>query len=117
VEESFAMLVAVFSIFAASRNEPFVDVVERVHADLIATGFGEPTVRFTLTDPPSAEIAAVRVIAVMKRVSSVAIEVLAEFGALCAHHWLCSPRGMSGQSTSFSYPRPIILALAGAAPC
>src|ERR1700676_28509 len=67
------MLVAVFSVFAASRKEPLVDVVERVHAGFIAAGFGEPTVRFTLSDPPlNAEIAAVQAIAGVKRVSSIA---------------------------------------------
>jgi hypothetical protein len=67
------MLVAVFSVFASSRKEPLVDVVERVHAGFIAAGFGEPTVRFTLSDPPLyAEIAAVQAIAGVKRVSSIA---------------------------------------------
>lgn len=67
------MLVAVFSIFAVSRKEAFVDVVERVHAAFIAAGFGEPTVRFSLSDPPlTAEIAAVQAFAGTKRVSSIA---------------------------------------------
>lgn len=67
------MFVAVFSIFAASRKDPLVDMVERVHAGFLAAGLGEPTVRFRLSDPPlSAEIAAVQAVAGTKRVSSIA---------------------------------------------
>lgn len=66
------MLVAVFSVFAAGRKEPLVDMVERVHAGFIAAGFGDPTVRFTLSDPPLTEISAVQDAASVKRVSSVA---------------------------------------------
>ncbi|KTT67793.1 hypothetical protein, partial [Sphingomonas endophytica] len=67
------MFVAVFSVFAASRKDPLVDMIERVHAGFLAAGLGEPTVRFRLSDPPpSAEIAAVQAIAGTKRVSSIA---------------------------------------------
>lgn len=67
------MFVAVFSVFAASRKDPLIDMIERVHAGFLAAGLGEPTVRFRLSDPPlSAEIAAVQAIAGTKRVSSIA---------------------------------------------
>ena len=67
------MLVAVFSVFAASRKDPLVDMAEQVHAGFLAAGLGEPTVRLRLSDPPlTAEIAAVQAIAGTKRVSSIA---------------------------------------------
>ncbi len=44
------MLLALLTTFAASRKEPLVDVVERVHAAIIAAGFGEPQVQFILSD-------------------------------------------------------------------
>jgi len=66
------MLVAVFTTFAASRKEPLADMVERVHAAFLAAGFGEPAVRFSLSDPPgSVEAGIVQAIAGIKRVSSV----------------------------------------------
>jgi hypothetical protein len=49
--EEIEMLVAVFTTFAASRKEPLVDVVERVHAAFLAAGFGEPNIHFMLSDP------------------------------------------------------------------
>ncbi|UGA47249.1 hypothetical protein HU230_0014865 [Bradyrhizobium quebecense] len=67
------MLVAVFSVFAASRKDPLVDMAEQVHAGFLAAGLGEPTVRLRLSDPPlTAEIAAVQTIAGTKRISSIA---------------------------------------------
>jgi hypothetical protein len=36
--------------FAASRKEPLADVLERVHAAIIAADFGEPHVQFVLAD-------------------------------------------------------------------
>ncbi|NEU96694.1 hypothetical protein [Bradyrhizobium uaiense] len=67
------MLVAVFSIFAASRKDALVDMVEQVHAGFLAAGLGEPTVRLRLSDPPlTAEIAAVQAAAGTKRISSIA---------------------------------------------
>ncbi|QOZ34178.1 hypothetical protein [Bradyrhizobium sp. CCBAU 53421] len=67
------MFVAVFSIFAASRKDALVDMVEQVHAGFLAAGLGEPTVRLRLSDPPlTTEIAAVQAIAGTKRISSIA---------------------------------------------
>jgi len=66
------MLVAVFTIFAASRKEPLADMVERVHAAFLEAGFGEPTVRFSLADPPgSLEASLVQAVAGINRVSSI----------------------------------------------
>ncbi len=66
------MLVAIFTTFAASRKEPLADIVGRVHAGLLAAGFGEPAVRFTLSDPPATpEITAVRQLMGSKAVSSI----------------------------------------------
>jgi hypothetical protein len=66
------MLVAVFTTFAASRKEPLVEMVGRVHAGFLAAGFGEPTVRLSLSDPPaSPEITAVQQAMGIKRVSSI----------------------------------------------
>ena len=57
------MLIAVFTTFAASRKEPLVDTVERIHAGFVTAGFGEPTIRFTMSDPPgSAELSAVQAV-------------------------------------------------------
>src|SRR5271169_5564785 len=42
------------TIFAASRKEPLADVMERVHAAIIAADFGEPQVQFVLADSPVA---------------------------------------------------------------
>ena len=66
------MLVAVFTTFAASRKEPLVDMVGRVHGAFLAADFGEPTVRFALSDPPgSLEGGLVQAIAGIKRISSI----------------------------------------------
>jgi hypothetical protein len=66
------MLLALFTTFAASRKEPLVDAVERVHSAL-AAAFGEPTVRFALSDAPGSVAASVvQEIAGIKRVSSIA---------------------------------------------
>ncbi len=46
------MLIALFTSFAASRKEPLVEMLERVHAGFIAAGFGEPLIRFSLADAP-----------------------------------------------------------------
>jgi hypothetical protein len=67
------MQLALFTTFAASRKEPLVDMIERVHAGFRAAGFGEPTVRFSFADAPSSpQIGAVAAIAGIKRVSSIA---------------------------------------------
>ena len=63
------MLMAVFTTFAVSRKEPLGEVVERVHAAFAAAGFGEPAVRFSMSDPPETPNAAALGI---KRVSSAA---------------------------------------------
>lgn len=66
------MLIAVFTTFAASRKVPLVDVVERAHQAFIDQGFGEPAIRFSMSDPPnSAEISAIVQIMGTKRVSSI----------------------------------------------
>jgi len=66
------MLIAVFTTFAASRKEPLADTVERIHAAFLTAGFGEPTIRFTMSDPPgSAELSAVQAVMGTKRVSSI----------------------------------------------
>jgi hypothetical protein len=66
------MLVAVFTTFAASRREPLVETVERIHAAFVAAGLGEPTVRFTASDPPgSVEASIVQEVAGITRVSSI----------------------------------------------
>jgi hypothetical protein len=46
------MHLALLTTFAASRKEPLAEVLERVHAALIAAGFGEPQVQFVLADSP-----------------------------------------------------------------
>jgi len=67
------MLVAVFSIFAASKAEPLAATIERVHAAFAAAGFGEPAVRFTLTDHfATPQSAVIEQVMGSKRVSSVA---------------------------------------------
>jgi len=48
------MQLALFTTFAASRKEPLAEVLERVHAALIAAGFGEPQVQFVFADSPIA---------------------------------------------------------------
>jgi hypothetical protein len=47
------MHLALLTTFAASRKEPLAEVLERVHAALIAAGFGEPQVQFVLADSPT----------------------------------------------------------------
>ena len=44
------MHLAMHTIFAASRKEPLADVLERIHAAIIAADFGEPHVQFVLAD-------------------------------------------------------------------
>lgn len=44
------MHLAMLTTFAASRKEPLADVLERVHAAIIAADFGEPHVQFVLAD-------------------------------------------------------------------
>jgi len=66
------MLLAVFTTFAASKKESLADMIGRVHDGFLAAGFGEPSVRFTLADPPgSLEGNAVAALTGIKRVSSV----------------------------------------------
>ncbi|WFU46070.1 hypothetical protein QA640_45770 (plasmid) [Bradyrhizobium sp. CB82] len=66
------MLMAVFTTFAASRKQPLGDVVERVHAAFVAAGFGEPVIRFSISDPPnSPELGAITTFMGTKRVSSI----------------------------------------------
>ena len=66
------MLMAVFTTFAASRKQPLGDVVERVHAAFVAAGFGEPVIRFSISDPPnSPELSAITTFMGTKRVSSI----------------------------------------------
>jgi hypothetical protein len=44
------MHLAMLTTFAASRKEPLANVLERVHAAIIAANFGEPHVQFELAD-------------------------------------------------------------------
>jgi hypothetical protein len=46
------MQIALRTSFAASRKEPLGEVVERIHAAIVAGGAGEPAVRFSLSDSP-----------------------------------------------------------------
>src|ERR1700730_9638734 len=46
------MLLALMTTFAASRKEPLVAVLERVHAAINAADFGEPHVAFVFSDAP-----------------------------------------------------------------
>jgi hypothetical protein len=48
------MHLAWLTTFTASRKEPPVEVLERVHAAIIAADFGEPHVQFVLSDAPVA---------------------------------------------------------------
>ena len=67
------MLIAMFTTFVASRREPLVDVVIRVHKAFRAAGFGEPTVQFVFSDPPgSLQGGIAEEITGIKRVSSIA---------------------------------------------
>jgi len=66
------MLVAMFTTFAASRKEPLVETIARIHDGFLAAGFGEPSVRFSLADAPvSPEGGAVAAAMGIKRISSV----------------------------------------------
>ncbi|HEY2446397.1 MAG TPA: hypothetical protein VGI20_11740 [Rhizomicrobium sp.] len=66
------MHIAVFTTFAASRKEPLVEMLERVHAGFVASGLGEPRISFALSDPPgTAETSLVSAALGIKRVSSV----------------------------------------------
>lgn len=46
------MQIALRTTFAASRKEPLGEVIERIHAAIVAAGAGEPAVRFTMHDSP-----------------------------------------------------------------
>ena len=48
------MQLALLTTFTASRKEPLVEVLERVHAAIIAADFGEPHVQFVMADSPVA---------------------------------------------------------------
>ena len=48
------MQLALLTTFAASRKEPLVEVLERVHAAIVAADFGEPHVQFVMADSPVA---------------------------------------------------------------
>ncbi len=66
------MLVAMYTTFAASRKEPLVERIARIHDGFLAAGFGEPSVRFTLADAPvNPETSAVTAALGIKRISSV----------------------------------------------
>jgi hypothetical protein len=65
------MLIAVFTTFAASRKQSLCDVVEQVHAAFDAAGFGEPVIRFSMSDPPNRPDSAITAMAGIKRVSSI----------------------------------------------
>ena len=45
------MHLALLTTFVASRKEPLAEVLERIHAALIAAEFGEPHVQFVMADP------------------------------------------------------------------
>ncbi len=44
------MQIAIFTTYAASRKEPLAEVLTRIHAAFLAHEFGEPMIRFTMTD-------------------------------------------------------------------
>ncbi len=46
------MHLALLTTFTASRKEPLVEVLERVHAAIVAADIGEPQVEFVMTDSP-----------------------------------------------------------------
>jgi hypothetical protein len=46
------MLVALTFNYRASRKEPLGDVLERIHAAFLASGLGEPSIQFSLSDSP-----------------------------------------------------------------
>ena len=45
-----AMHLAMLTTFAASKKEPLADVLERIHAAIVAADLGEPLVQFVLAD-------------------------------------------------------------------
>ena len=47
-----SMRVALHTTFAASKKEPFVAMLNRVHQAFLDAGLGEPTLRFTFSDAP-----------------------------------------------------------------
>src|SRR5271169_4734612 len=53
------MQLALLTTFAASRKEPLVEVLERIHAALIAADFGEPHVQFVMADPMAGGVSSV----------------------------------------------------------
>jgi hypothetical protein len=48
------MRVALLTTFAASRKEPLVAMMDRVHQAFVDAGLGEPVIRFNFGDPPLA---------------------------------------------------------------
>jgi hypothetical protein len=46
------MQVALLSTFAVTKKEPLSVLLERIHAAFLASGLGEPSILFTLSDPP-----------------------------------------------------------------
>src|SRR4051812_16624473 len=53
------MHLALLTTFAASRKEPVADVLKRIHAAIMASGQGEPTLTFTLSDGPLARMSSI----------------------------------------------------------
>jgi hypothetical protein len=53
------MHLALLTTFAASRKEPLAEVLERIHAALIAADFGEPHVQFVMADPMAGGVSSV----------------------------------------------------------
>jgi hypothetical protein len=53
------MQLALLTTFAASRKEPLAEVLERIHAALIAADFGEPHVQFVMADPMAGGVSSV----------------------------------------------------------
>ena len=62
------MHIAIFTTFAASKKEPLVEMVERVHGAFVGAGLGEPLIRFILSDHADMPVTAALGI---KRVSSI----------------------------------------------
>jgi hypothetical protein len=48
------MQIALHTTFVASRKEPLAEVLQRIHAAIVATGAGEPAVWFNFADSPVA---------------------------------------------------------------
>jgi hypothetical protein len=53
------MHLALLTTFAASRKEPLAEVLEGIHAALIAADFGEPHVQFVMADPMAGGVSSV----------------------------------------------------------